>query len=153
MSVNEEAAQAWKVALRYLGTRPRSCGEMINTLTRHGFSQEARDATIRKLEELGYLNDAHFVEAWLHHRSGVQPRGSLWVKRELQAKKVPADLVEKLAGPYLAEHEEEIAWAVTEKKWPRWANDPRKRDKLARFLHGRGFSSATIVRVLDRLHA
>jgi regulatory protein len=150
-SIPWKTALAWEAALGFLRARPRSCGEMKDFLRRKGFGQTASEATLQRLEDSGYLDDARFVEAWLHHRSHAQPRGGLWVRRELREKKVPADLVEELAAPYLAAHEEETAWDLAQKRWPRLLSSPRGKERLARYLFGRGFSPSTIHRVLERL--
>jgi len=52
--------------------------------------------TIKRLKDLGYLNDEKFTREWVDYRLGRRPKGKLLIKRELLAKGVNPELVEKV---------------------------------------------------------
>jgi regulatory protein len=151
MSETEESLKAIKAAVRYLKFRPRSKGEIDDYLKKRSFSPEVRKVALIKLEEEDLLDDSRFLESWLHHRTEVVPRGSLYIKRELRSKKISERLIEEVAEPFIKEKEEEVAWKLAQKKWRSLPDSPERFQKVAFFLKGKGFSSSVIYRVLMRL--
>jgi regulatory protein len=71
------------VALRALGGRAHSSGELREKLRRRAQSDEDVDAVLAKLKESGYLNDQRFAENYATARLEDQGLGKMRVLRDL----------------------------------------------------------------------
>ncbi len=139
-------------ALRLLGNRIHSRKELTLKLKQKGFKPAQIEGTLKYLEEQGYLDDEEFAVQLVKTRKERNPKGSVFVRRELLQKGVDEDIVEKV----IAEHyplcdEIEIARRVVAKKIKGFRNLSfwEKQNKLKQFLSGRGFQFEVIEEVLD----
>lgn len=82
----EDPAVVLAAAARYLETRARSIAEVRRHLVGAGYRAVLVDATIARLTELGYLDDAAFATAWVEARDRARPRGASALRSELRAK-------------------------------------------------------------------
>jgi regulatory protein len=83
-----------EVAARFLGTRPRTRWEVERRLRRAGADDATTEATLERLTELGYLDDAAFARWWGEQRDRHRPRGRRMVEAELRQRGVPRDVIE-----------------------------------------------------------
>jgi regulatory protein len=83
-----------EVAARYLATRPRTRREVELRLRRTGASDEVVEATLGRLEALGYVDDAAFVRWWGEQRDRHSPRGRRMVEAELRQRGVGREAIE-----------------------------------------------------------
>ncbi len=67
------------VALRALGGRAHSSGELRDKLRRRAQNNEDVDAVLAKLKDSGYLNDRHFAENYAAARLQNQGLGKMRV--------------------------------------------------------------------------
>jgi regulatory protein len=147
--VEEALRAARSLALAALGRRGRSRHELVLALSRKGFDPVTVRQALDSLERGGWLDDgrfaAEFVLARARHGCGRDR-----VRAELAARGVEGEAAEAaLRGNYPAEEEAERAVQVARKKEGTIARTGRAREAaLARFLRGRGFSSAAIARAL-----
>src|SRR6202050_853346 len=84
------------VALRALGGRAHSSGELREKLRRRAQSSEDVDAVLAKLKEAGYLNDRHFAENYAAARLKSQGRGKIRVLRDRVQRRVAPKLAEQV---------------------------------------------------------
>jgi regulatory protein len=129
-------------ALRFLASRSRSCRETRCHLEGRGHPGEMVAVVLRRLERDGYLDDRAFARAWVEHRRRRSPRGRHALKFELARKGIPTSVI----GEALAEVDEAVdARAAATAKLRQWRglDADRFRQKLMRFLTGRGFSFET----------
>jgi regulatory protein len=130
-----DAAAAMEIAVGFLGTRPRTRWETERRLRRAGATEPIIAATVERLTELGYLDDAAFARWWGEQRDRHAPRGARMIEAELRQRGVPREVIEG----YRAEHRaperrpEDAAVPSTE--------DDRAVDALARHLRGRPLPS------------
>jgi len=75
---------AYDAGIRLLARRAHSRAELRQKLARRGFERGDVDATIVRLAEMGYLDDAAFARGLVRRRSGS--RGALALSAELAAK-------------------------------------------------------------------
>ena len=136
-------------ALRYLAAREHSRAELQAKLT--PFAREAgQDAQAlgKVLDELtakGFISEARVAESLLHRRAGRL--GNARVLQELRAKGLPDDIVQD-AAERLRATEDERARAVWARKFGAAPADAAERASQMRFMAGRGFSGASIQRVM-----
>jgi len=82
-------------ALRILSTRSCSEGELRNRLiARRWPDAEVVEICIKRLKELGYVNDDRFAHSYASYRINLKPLGRAKLERELAIKKVPRKSIE-----------------------------------------------------------
>ena len=84
------------VALRALGSRAHSSGELREKLSRRAQSPEDVDAVLAKLKESGYLNDQRYAENYAAARLENQGLGKMRVLRDLRQRRVTPKLAEQV---------------------------------------------------------
>lgn len=82
-----------EAAAVFLSVRSRSVEETRRRLRHLGYPPALCDVTVDRLVELGYLDDAEFTRAWVESRDRARPRGAVALRRELQRKGVPDDVI------------------------------------------------------------
>lgn len=126
-----DATAAMEIAVRFLGTRPRTRWELDRRLRRGGVGESVIEATLERLAELGYVDDTAFARWWGEQRDRHAPRGHRMIEAELRQHGVGRDVIEA----YRAEHveperaPEDVALPGTE--------EDRATEALARHLKGR----------------
>ncbi|MGU7772289.1 recombination regulator RecX [Burkholderia sp. MR1-5-21] len=132
-------------ALGYLSRREYSRAELARKLAPFVGEDESVEPVLDALEQDGWLSDARFAESLVHRRASRV--GAARIVNELKRHAVGDTLVEAV-GAQLRETEWARAQAVWRKKFGALPQTPAERAKQARFLAARGFSSATIVKLL-----
>ncbi|MPV59293.1 recombination regulator RecX [Burkholderia sp. HI2761] len=132
-------------ALGYLSRREYSRTELARKLAPYVGEDESVEPVLDALEKEGWLSDARFAESLVHRRASRV--GVARIVSELKRHAVGDSLVEEV-NAQLRETELTRAQAVWRKKFGALPQTPAERAKQARFLAARGFSSATIVKLL-----
>jgi regulatory protein len=129
-------------ALRMLARRDLSEGEMRERLARREFPPAEIDAVIRRLTDMGLLDDARLCAALARSYREVRRYGPYRIARELKKRRFSPDLVEEaVRGASSPEEELQAARAAVEKKFREGIPPGREGAARAyRFLAGRGFS-------------
>jgi regulatory protein len=95
----ESRHQAMAGALRLLAYRPRSERELRDALRRRGKPEEVIGETLRRMRELGLIDDAAFARSYVEIRSHSSPRSARLLSAELASRGVNrADRERSLAG-------------------------------------------------------
>lgn len=144
-------------ALKILAARPCSEADLRDRLiSRRGKDPKLVEQCIKRLKELGYVNDDLFAHSYASYRVGLKPLGRAKLARELGVKKVPREIVEQTLDLVFEGNAEEalidsaIARRVRVRGWPAdRAASKRMFDHLARL----GFEYDLIVRKLRGLKA
>jgi regulatory protein len=150
-----DAEQAFEIAGRFLGTRPRSRWEVEQRLRRSGTSDEVVAATLARLERVGFVDDVAFARWWVEQRDRHAPRGRVALETELRAKRVPAAIIADLRMPEGDDgslHEDDRADAALERhlRGRPLPEDRKALQRLGMFLVRRGFSPETARAALRR---
>ena len=98
-----DAEAAMEIAIRFLGTRPRTRWELERRLRRAAASDDVIAAALDRLAAMGYVNDAAFARWWAEQRDRHAPRGRRMVEAELRQHGVPRELLEEMGGDELTE--------------------------------------------------
>jgi regulatory protein len=107
------------------------------------------NATIARLKEHGYLNDAAFAETYARLRQENEKLGSRRVRQDLKLKGVNADLVEEtLEARYGATDEEALARQHLERKRIKKPTNEKETARVMRRLVTAGFSTSVIYKIL-----
>lgn len=135
-------------ALFLLSLRDHSSMELRRKLYQKGYNKTAIDASLAYLEEKNYLNDERFAAMYFRELVNIKHLGPLKIREKMYEKGVKKDILEPLL---LEKHDED--WQASCKFHARkkiiHESDPRKyKEKMTRFLMGKGFSWQTIASVL-----
>jgi len=145
-----------EIAVRFLGTRPRTRWELERRLRRAAASDDVITATLDRLAAMGYVDDTAFARWWAEQRDRHAPRGRRMIEAELRQHGVPRDVLESLRGEQLAEpvldaealpaSEAERAQVALERhlKGRILPADIKARQRIGAFLVRRGFDPETV---------
>jgi regulatory protein len=144
------------VALRALGGRAHSAGELRDKLRRRAQSDEDVDAVLAKLREAGYLNDRRFAENFASARLQNQGLGKMRVLRDLRQRRVAPKLAEQVTEKTYEQTDE--AHLIEEflrrkfrgKELSTFLSEEKNMAGAFRRLRYAGFSAGQSIRVLKR---
>jgi regulatory protein len=132
-----------EIATRFLAARPRTRWEVERRLRRAGAEDDVVTATLVRLTDLGYVDDAAFARWWGEQRDRHAPRGRRLIEAELRRSGVPREVIEAYRdehdGPERAPEDASLPGDETE----------RATDALRRHLRGRQLPSDS--RALQRV--
>ncbi|MDR3545228.1 MAG: RecX family transcriptional regulator, partial [Candidatus Limnocylindrales bacterium] len=80
----EDPAEVLAAAARFLEARPRSTDEVRHRLREAGYRDDLVEGALRRLTELGFLDDAGFARTWVESRDRARPRGVRALRDELR---------------------------------------------------------------------
>jgi len=148
--------QLTNYAVRALGGRAHSAGELREKLSRRAASAADIDVVLAKLREFGYLNDQRFAENFATARLENQGFGKMRVLRELRQKRVAPKLAEQVTEQTFQDtNETDLIEAFLKRKYRGKQLGPflaEEKNLAAAFrrLRYAGFSAGTAIRVLKR---
>lgn len=150
-ALTEEEARrgAMEAAGRLLAYRLRSEQELRDRLRRKGFASEVIGETLRRLRELGYVDDEAFARLWAETRQAARPRSARLLAVELRRKGVAPEAVEQ-ATEGISEDDAAYDAATRRFKALRKLEYRAFRERLGKFLTSRGFAYDTARRVVER---
>jgi regulatory protein len=127
---------------RLLASRARSERELGDRLSRAGFDEPTVEATLRRLRELGLVDDADFARRWVEERAATKGLGPVLLMSELRSKGVDVAVAETAiaeAGVDEIAQATELAAALV----TRVARKPleRQANSLWQMLRRKGYSS------------
>jgi regulatory protein len=134
--------------LQWLARREHSSFELLDKLAKKGCAPELAAQVVERLKSERLLSDERFVESLIaaRQRRGCGP---LRVQRDLAAKGIPEEMIERWLDPRAREWTE-LLHEVRRKKFG--ANAPKsfsERAKQGRFLQYRGFGFEQIQQMFN----
>jgi regulatory protein len=144
------------VALRALGGRAHSSGELREKLRRRAKNNEDVDAVLAKLKEAGYLNDQRFAENYAATRLEGQGLGKMRVLRDLRQRRVAPKLAEQVTEKtYEGTNEANLIEEFLRRKYrgkqlKEFLSEEKNLAGAFRRLRYAGFSAGESIRVLKR---
>jgi regulatory protein len=137
---DDERAKVMNRAFLYLARRNHAEKELRYKLLKKFPRGALIEKTIERLKELGYINDEKFARDWIEYRLNGKPRGRILIRRELLAKGVNVELVEKILDlVYNRDRERKELVRLLDLRKNRYAKDKKQRNKLISYLLRRGF--------------
>ena len=149
----------WQYALRALGGRAHSSGELREKLRRRAARMGDVDDVVGRLKDAGYLDDRKYAESFAASRLSGEKFGSNRVTRDLRQRRVAPALAEQTVKKVFAEvDEKDLIEEWIRKKYRSAVREglfQEEKDLAAayrRLLHA-GFRSGDILKVLKRFAA
>ncbi len=152
--LNSEAL--FEYALRSLGARAQSAGELRQKLERRAERAEEIPQVLARLKQYGYLDDQRYAETIAASRLESQGLGKARVLQDLRKRRVAPALAGKtVEDAYRGTDEVQLIQAYLRRKYRNVALDaflaePKNLASAYRRLRTAGFSSANSIRVLKR---
>jgi regulatory protein len=143
-------------AVRALGGRAHSTGELREKLRRRAERAEDVDAVLGKLKDIGYLDDQRFAESYAASRLENQGLGKMRVLRDLRQRRVAPKLAEQVTEKTYQETneahliEEFLKRKYRGKKLGEFLGEEKNLAGAYRRLRYAGFSSGASIGVLKR---
>ena len=151
--LTDEAA-LYDYAIRALGRRMHSVAELKRLMRQRAAGDDAAahiERVVARLKEQNYLNDASFASAFTGYRKENEKFGKRRVISELKSRGVHGDVIaDAIGAAYDDSDEEQLARAYLHRKRIRKPKDPKQVARVFRRLMHAGFSSRTILRVLNK---
>src|SRR5206468_9718283 len=152
------AAALWEFAVKSLGARACSTGELRRKLVQKAERAADVDDVISRLRDYGYLNDRRFAESYAGARLENQGLGRSRVLRDLRQRKVRDGLATG-AVDRIYKNVDEMALidsfirkkVRTKKPLPEALEDPSQLASAYRKLIRAGFSSSNVILALKRI--
>jgi regulatory protein len=104
----QSSQRVMKAALNILAARSYSEGQLRDRLSAKGWSETGLvEDCIKKLKELGYVNDDRFAHGYANYRVSAKPLGRARLTRELAFKKVARSSIDGALDAVFGESGEE----------------------------------------------
>jgi len=138
-------------ALRILTRRDHSRYELVQKLNQRNFSREDIDNALSACERFDYINDIRTAQVYIRQlqRKGY---GKKRIQLELKRKGLKGSRIQGILDDSVSLAEErEGAEQVLRKHLHRFAREreaSKRRDKIYRFLHARGFAPEVIAEAI-----
>lgn len=149
---NDSSQQALDSAVRLLARRNHARGELADKLRRRDFPAHAIEEALAACERYGYLDDDETARQ-LFRELRRKGNGPLKIRQEMARRGLTGEGVDRLLDAYAGgEAERAAARELLEKRRARYDREPdprKRREKIQRFLHGRGFTGPVIREVLE----
>lgn len=144
----EEAARL--ICLRLLAAGPRTRAQLSDALRRRRVPEEAADAVLERLAEVGLIDDSAFAQAWVetrHHGRGLARRA---LSAELRRRGLKAEDVRAAVGVISSEEELATARQLVARKLPgtRGRPLPARIRQLVAMLARKGYPADLAYRVV-----
>ena len=137
-------------ALRILALRSHTRFELRRKLLGRKFPRGAVEALLDRYAEIGYLDDEAAARSWVRRRLNARPMGRRAMARELGGIGVSAEIAERaLAEGYREGGEIECARRAARKRLKALRGKDKLRERLLRFLKGRGFPAGVCIQAAD----
>ncbi len=145
---------AYLAAARLLNYRMRTRFELRDRLSQKGFQQEVVQKVIRKMSDIGLVDDSRFADAFVASKIASKPVGKKELARGLREKGVARETA-VAAIEAVGDEETQLrlaldAAAVKMRSLKRF-DPPKRRDRLVAFLARRGFEWDVIRKVTRAL--
>ncbi|MBR4749206.1 MAG: RecX family transcriptional regulator [Abditibacteriota bacterium] len=139
-------------AMNLLAYRDRSGFELKKRLRAEGYGEANIEETLKLLRGMGLLNDAEFVRNYAASANGRLPRGRVLSK--LAELGVPFSFAEPIVEEVMdpgCELAAATELAAKKLRLLRGGTGYERRDRLYRYLRGRGFDGDTISKALSEI--
>lgn len=150
----EADSKAIEVAMNYLSYQPRSIYEVLLYLKKYEISDSAAQSAVSQLIDLGYLDDAKFVELFIKNNLRVGKDGPRSVEHKLSQKGVDPEIItQKLANVEMEEWQDagmRVVHSLVHQTGKLSLNEIKRKAKTKLMTHGfMGEIADMIVESLD----
>jgi regulatory protein len=143
----EAETQAKNIAINYLSYRQRSSKEIIEHLTKKGFTRDCADDVTRQLQSVRMVDDLEFARAFVRDRLKRKPTGQALLRMQLIAKGIPSSMTDMVLAELISQQNQQASALDAAKRKMRLMHyskkdlgEEKRKKRLLDFLLRRGFS-------------
>lgn len=153
IAYEDEIAKAFNRALNFLSYQMRSEYEVKKKLLDAGFGEPVVLEAVRKLKQLGFLNDETYSKALLESKKRTAKKGPLAIKQDLIKKGIDQNTLKWALESYTTEEQLQLALQLAEKTVKM---NPKKtpsqiKKKIQELLLRKGYSYDIVNEILDQM--
>ena len=142
----------YNACIKYISIRVRSIKEIRDYLLRKNVLDEDIDCIVSRLVNEKLLDDEYFTECFIKDKLNFTVMGEYKIINELKVRGISGDIIEKYG--YLFDSDVIISRIekLVDKQMERYSSLDRYklRDKIYRYLLSQGYSSDSVVKVLNQ---
>ena len=153
-SSNSPYRKALNTALRILTRRDHSRQELSRKLQARGYVEKTINDVISECERFDYINDERTAQVFIRRlqRKGY---GRKRIQFELNLKGLHGQNIQRILSKHVSDADERQSakriYKKNSKRFNREKNELKRKDKIYRFLHSRGYSQTVISEVVDKI--
>ncbi len=139
-----EAVRCWSASLRILGRSDKTVSTLRSKLIQRDFSEEVVEATLQRLLQSNFIDDARFAEAYVRAKSASVGRRQL--ERKLNEQGVAVEVIQVALAPLDEQSQLQVAKELAERRYRAVAHLQAEvaERRLTSFLQRRGFSGSDV---------
>ena len=151
---DEPYRKALNTALRILTRRDHSKHELFQKLKARGCAEETIDNVISRCERYDYVNDERTAQVFIRqlHRKGY---GQRRIRSELNLRGLRGKQFQEMVSQSISLSDErqgaEKIYHKHIRRFERVKDTSKRKDKIYRYLDGRGFSKTVISELIGRV--
>ena len=151
---NDSYRKALNTALRILTRRDHSKHELSQKLKSRGYAAEIIDKVISECERFDYIDDERTTQVFIRQlqRKGY---GRKRIQFELNSKGLRGKHLQTVLSKSISDADEcrsaEKIFRFQARRFDREKDVLKRKDKIYRFLYGRGFSKAVISELINKI--
>ena len=143
--MTKKRISAYEQALKYLGLKMYSSGDLLFRLTNKGYENSEIEKALVQLEREGFVSDKSYARIYLENLMNYRSFGFYGARVKLLQKRLDKGLVDRVLKDFFSEEaEEEIANRFIKKP----SNGRRSRQSLVSALKRKGFRTSVIFKIL-----
>ena len=139
--------KAYDRTLNLIAMRPRSRWEIEDYLKRKKYEPEEIEATIKKLQGSGYINDEAFARSWLSSRRLLKAISKRRLIQELRQKRISDDIIELVMADDETDELSVLSELIAKKRQQSRYQDDLK---LMQYLARQGYSYGDIKEAMQK---
>ncbi|MCA9329078.1 RecX family transcriptional regulator [Candidatus Saccharibacteria bacterium] len=131
-----EVDKAYSLVLGQLARRPRSEKEVRDYLKRKQYAEELINKLVKRIYDVGYLDDTEFAQRWVYNRRLLKPTSIRRLQQELRVKGVNDQIIAGVLAQDDTDDKQVIAEVIKRKRrQTRYQDD----QKLMAYLIRQGY--------------
>lgn len=151
----EDLVAIREACFRYLSGRDHSSSELKQKVSKKGYKESDIDQVIQSLSENGYLDDESFAAKFVEEKTELNQWGPKKIKSHLYKKGIDRKIIENVLSQQTDDLQQQqicVDLVVKRKRhFLREEDTYKRKQKIYRYLAGRGFSGSVIKKSLPRI--
>lgn len=155
LSDAEDLVAIREACFRYLSRRDHSSFELKQKVGKKGYKESDIERVIQNLADSGYLKDEEFASKFVEEKTELNQWGPKKIKSHLYKKGIDRKIIDKVLSHKTDDLQlQQICVDLIMKRkrhFLREDDDYKRKQKIYRYLAGRGFSGSVIKKSLSRI--
>lgn len=153
ITYEDEIAKAFNKGLSFLSFQMRSEHEVKTKLLTAGHGEAVVLEALRKLEKLGFLNDASYSKALMETKKATAKKGPRAIRQDMMKKGIDKKLQDEVLDTFSHEEQVQLAIELAQKQVRAGSKKTpaQVKQKIQEALMRKGYSYLVVNEVLDQI--